>query len=253
MTKANGGNGGLNLPSLGIGCWSFGGGAYWGEQSQDDAEAVVRRALELGCNYFDTAELYNDGDSETSLGQALKGRRQDALIGSKISPPACYPQEIRKHCEASLKRLGTDYLDLYMIHWPLYASAIKFFTDDQSKIDNPPDLNEAMAALAELHKEGKVRHVGVSNFGVKQLAEALEAGVPIAVNQLPYSLLCRALDFELLPLCRQHDIQVIAYLPLMQGLLTGKYKSADEMPVMRTRTRQFRGRPPPLPPRRPGL
>ena len=93
----------LKLPALGVGCWAFGGGAYWGDCSQQDVNAVVRRSVELGINYFDTAEAYNDGRSEESLGQALKGLPRDSLvIGTKVSPSNCYGEALPKHCELSL-------------------------------------------------------------------------------------------------------------------------------------------------------
>jgi len=134
---------------------------------------------------------------------------------------------LRQHCEASLRRLGTDYLDIYMVHWPI--------------TDYP--VEDAFATLAALRDEGKIRAIGVSNHGIRQLSEvvSLRAGAPIAVNQLYYNLLSRAIEVEILPLCRQLNIGVIGYMPLQQGLLTGKYRSADEMPWVRTRTRHFRG------------
>ena len=111
----------LVLSVLGLGCWSFGGGAYWGRCDQADADAVVRRAVELGITYFDVAEAYNNGRSEESLGIALKGvPREKVLIGSKVSPSHCYANTLPAYCDASLRRLGLDYLDLYMIHWPIH-------------------------------------------------------------------------------------------------------------------------------------
>lgn len=227
MEKRACGNTGLALSVLGVGVWAFGGGAgdYWGSQDDRDAAAVVERALALGANYFDTAEMYNLGRSESALGRALAGRRAQALIGSKLSPShATSPEAVRQHCEATLARLGTEYVDLYMVHWPL-----------------PEDVVEpTFATLMQLQAEGKIRHIGVSNFGVQQMTAALATGVTLAVNQLPYSLLARAIEHEILPFCAAHGIGVIGYMPLMQGLLTGKYRSADEMPPGLTRTRHFR-------------
>ena len=185
------GTSGLQLPVLGIGCWAFGGGTYWGPQSQADVETVVRRAIDLGLNYFDTAEGYNGGSSEESLGLSLRGRRDEAVIGSKVSPHHAYPNVLRRHCEQSLRRLGTDYLDLYMIHWPLNGRSLRHFTTDETLIDHPPALSQALDAMDALRREGKIRYVGVSNFGPSQLAEAVKMGVPIAVNEVPYNLLMR--------------------------------------------------------------
>jgi aryl-alcohol dehydrogenase-like predicted oxidoreductase len=216
---------GETLPVIGIGCWAFGGGDYWGHQDQKDVDAVVGLALERGVNYFDTAEEYNDGRSETALGLALKGRRQNAIIGTKVPPNFTEPAILRQHCEDSLRRLGTDVIDIYMVHWPI---------TDQSVAD-------AFATLEVLQSEGKIRTIGVSNFGPQQLQEALVTGARITINQLCYNLLSRAIEAELMPLCSRLGIGILAYMPLLQGLLTGKYHSADEMPSVRTRTRHFRG------------
>ena len=241
MNRRRCGKSDLELPVLGVGCWSFGGGDYWGAQDQRDADAVVARALELGCNYFDTAEAYNDGASETSLGLALKGRRDEAIIGTKISPSNTAPKVLRAHCEDSLRRLATDRIDLYMVHWPINRQSVRQTTDDEAIINNPPSTAEAFATLMTLRQEGKIRHVGVSNFGAKQLAEAMAGGAEIAVNQLSYSLLTRAIEVEILPSCRANGVGIIGYVPLMQGMLTGKYHSADDVPPKRARIRHFSG------------
>jgi myo-inositol catabolism protein IolS len=221
------GNSGLKLSVLGIGCWSFGGSEddYWGLQDQRDANDVVARALDLGVNYFDTAEGYNDGRSEESLGRALRSRRAEAVIGTKIAPDNTQPAVLREHCEASLRRLGTHYIDLYMVHWPITEYPVA----------------DAFGTLADLKKEGKIRHIGVSNFGVQQLTEALATGAEIAANQLAYSLLTRGIEAEIMPLCRENGIGILPYMPLMQGLLTGKYQTPDDVPPLRARTRLFRG------------
>ena len=219
------GSSGASLPVLGIGCWAYGGGDYWGPQDQTDVDAVVAKALDEGINYFDSAEAYNDGRSEEALGRALKGRRQEAIIGTKVLPNNCAPSVLRQHCEASLQRLQTDTIDIYMVHWPIVGSSVI----------------EAFATLGKLQAEGKIKSIGVSNFGVQQLEEALSTGARIEVNQLCYNLLSRAIETEILPFCARHQIGVLAYSPLLQGLLTGKFHSADEMPSNRTRTRHFRG------------
>ena len=216
------GNSGIEISAMGIGCWSYGGGDYWGPQSQSDVTAVANAALDAGINFFDTAEGYNSGRSEEALAVALKGRRHEAVIGTKVSRPD--PATIREHCEASLQRLQTDYVDIYMIHWP----------DDEIAID------ESMAELMRLQEDGLIRAIGVSNFGVAQLTAALQTGATIAVNQLCYNLLSRAIEPALLPLCREQNVGILGYMPLLQGILTGQYKSADEIPAVHARFRHFR-------------
>ena len=221
------GNSGIALSILGIGCWSFGGSGddYWGPQDERDAADAVSAALDNGINYFDTAAMYNDGRSEESLGRALRGQRHRAIIGSKVSPANTDPAVLRQHCEASLRRLGVDAIDIYMVHWPITDHSVE----------------DAFLTLRALRDEGKVRAVGVSNHGVRQLTEAVSTGAPIAVNQLCFNLLSRAIEAEILPLCRQRNVGVIGYMPLQQGLLTGKYRSAEEVPWIRMRTRHFQG------------
>jgi aryl-alcohol dehydrogenase-like predicted oxidoreductase len=240
MKRRQCGKEGLELPVLGIGCWSFGGGDYWGDQNQKDVDSIVAAALDWGCDYFDTAEVYNDGRSESSLGQALKGRRAEAIIGTKVSPNNTDPETLRAHCEASLKRLCTDHIDLYMVHWPINPVALQHYTGQEAAESALPDTDAAFGTLVELKREGKIRHVGISNFGVRQLAEI--ESYQIAANQLCYNLLCRAIEFEILPLCVRTGIGVIGYMPLLQGILTGKYTSLEEIPWQRTRTRHFNGR-----------
>ena len=173
----------LVLPSLGIGCFSFGGGSYWGEQSQSDVDDVVACALDRGVYLLDTAETYNGGESEIALGRALRGRRDQALIVSKIQPDHAYAAEVRRYCDASLQRLQTDRIDAYLIHWPLNTNALRHYTSDSEKLAAPPRLPDTLHVLKELQREGKIRYLGVSNFGVTQLTEALAVGVPLAVNE----------------------------------------------------------------------
>lgn len=224
MERSKCGKSGYELSVLGLGCWSFGGGDYWGPQEERDVVALVNMALDSGINYFDTAEGYNEGRSEESLGRALKGRRHEAVIGTKVHPGMTDPAVLRCHCEASLRRLQTDYIDIYMFHWPLFGLP----------------MADAFATMTELQAEGKIRSIGVSNFGVQQLDEAIVTGARIDVDELCYNLLSRAIEAEILPMCIQHDIGVVGYMPLMQGLLTGKYRTADEVPPVRACSRHFR-------------
>ncbi len=223
MEKRRCGNSDLELSVLGVGCMSFGGGAYFGPQTQQDVGEVVNTALDHGITYFDTAESYDAGRSEEALGLALKGCRERATIGTKVSPEFTQPDVLRQHCEMSLRRLQTDWIDLYMIHWPIAKEA----------------MEGAFSTLEALKKEGKIRSIGVSNFGIQQLSEAQAAGAKMAANQLIYNLLARAIETDILPACRQAGIGVIGYMPLMQGLLTGRYSRAEEMRSPMTRTRHF--------------
>jgi myo-inositol catabolism protein IolS len=235
------GSSGLELPVVGLGCWAFGGGEYWGAQSQDDVDDVVHAALDLGINYFDSAEAYNGGASETSLGRALKWRRDRAIIGTKVNPSNTTPAALREHCHASLQRLGTDWIDVYFVHWPINAGAIKHFTSDASLLAHPPDLRAAFETLESLKREGKIRHYAVSNFGPKQLEELATLGFRPAADELAYNLLMRGIEAEVLPWCRRNGVGVLGYSALMQGLLSGRFTSIDALPPPRTRTRHFAG------------
>lgn len=229
----------LKLPPVGIGCWAFGGGAYWGGQDQTDVDRVVARALDAGLNYFDTAEVYNDGASEESLGRSLAGRRDRALIGTKVSPIHAYPATLREHCEASLRRLRTDRIDLYMIHWPLNGPSLRHFTADEALICHPPGLAAALQEMERLRSEGKIRHIGLSNFGLGQLGEAVAVGPRIEANEIPYNLLMRAAEHAVLPYCAREGIAVIGYSALMQGLLARPVETLEGLPPVRLRTRHF--------------
>lgn len=231
----------LKLSALGLGCWAFGGGDYWGSQNQGDVDSVVGAALDRGITYFDTAESYNQGASETSLGLALKGRRDHALVGTKVSPLHTTPTALRASCEASLRRLQTDRIDLYMLHWPITANALRHYTNDPAQLAQPSSTADAFATFAALQREGKIRHIGVSNFGVKHLREALATGVRIAINELPYNLLMRGIEPEIVPACRQAGIGIIGYMTLMQGVLSKRVGSFDQLPPIRARTRHFAG------------
>ena len=233
------GNSDISLSILGTGCWAYGGGEYWGQQVQRDVDEVVSRAVELGINYFDTAEAYNQGKSEESLGQAIKGLpREKLIIGSKVSPSNCYHDRLIAHCHASLKRLDTDYVDIYMIHWPIHPNSIQHFTNNTEIIENPPTINEAMDAMETLKDQGKIRHIGVSNFASNRLDKLTHTN-NIVVNELPYSLLTRAIEWNILPYCHQKGIGVIGYMTLLQGLLADIFNNLQDVPAWQRRTRHF--------------
>jgi len=230
----------LKISALGLGTFAFGGSEYWGDQSQKDVDEAVHRAVDLGINYFDTAESYSDGRAEDSLGNAIRDIPRDKLvIGTKISPSNVQPETMVEHCEASLTRLGIDYTDIYMVHWPIQPHSIRQATDDESLINNPPNAVEVFEALGKLKQQGKTRHVGVSNFGVGRLKEAQTAGVEIVANELPYSLLTRAIELEILPHCHDFGVGVIGYMTFVQGLLTDVFPTLDDVPTWKRRTRHF--------------
>lgn len=233
------GRSGTKISPIAVGCWAFGGGSYWGAQSQVDVNKVVAHALDNGLNFFDTAEMYNNGDSERSLGIALGKRRREGVIASKIGPDNAYYDRVIAHCEASLKRLGTDYLDVYILHWPLNERSIRHFSTDPQKVINPPVIEDTMAAMMKLKRDGKIRAIGVSNFGALQLQEALKTGAEIDLNEVTYNIFSRAIETSILPFCLENQISIIGSMALQQGLLTGKYQNADEVPMNQAHSRHY--------------
>jgi aryl-alcohol dehydrogenase-like predicted oxidoreductase len=210
-----------------LGCWGLVGGVNWGPQSEADSLATIRAALDGGVTFFDTAELYGEGASEELVGKALTGRRREVVIASKVKDIHLSAGEIQRACERSLRRLCTDYIDLYQVH---YA--------------NPTvPLGETVAALEKLREQGKVRAVGVCNFGPLDLAD-FHSHARCETNQVPYSLIWRAIECDIVGSCASHGVGILAYSPLIQGLLSGRFANADEVPVGRARTRHFsRARP----------
>jgi diketogulonate reductase-like aldo/keto reductase len=186
----------LEVPVLGLGTWNM---------ERDDkkrAIAAIRRALELGLTHVDTAEMYGHGRVETLVGEAIAGRRDGVFLASKVLPQnATYDGTLRA-CEASLRRLGTDHLDLYLLHW---------------RGDVP--LDETFRAFEALRAQGKIRAWGVSNFAEDDLDEALAAAGPrrIACNQVLYHLGERTIEHRVIPWCERHDVAVVAYSPLGSG------------------------------------
>jgi len=224
---------------IGVGCWAYGGGAYWGEQSQADVNDVVDNAIDLGLNFFDTAEMYNNGASETALGLALKGKREKAVVATKIGPAFCKRDMMIKHLDDSLKRLKMDYVDCYMLHWPLNPISLKHFTDDPKLLADPPTEEEVFQTFNEFKKQGKIRSIGVSNFGKKQLEAAVKTGVQIDLNEITYNILSRAVEAEILPYCIEHNISLIGSMALQQGLLAGIYKTVDSVPGPQAHSTHF--------------
>ena len=213
----------IKVSEFALGCWPFAGGSVWGTQDKSDSISTVHAALDNGINFFDTAEGYNDDyHSESILGEALVNRRNRSVIATKISPPNLLPQKIEEACNNSLKRLSTDYIDLYQIHWP----------------NHDINMEDSINELNKLVDKGKIRSLGVCNFGVDDLNEILNLGV-FSTDQLPYNLLWRPIEEEILPECKKNNIGIICYSPLAQGVLTGRYRNADEVPDGISRSRLF--------------
>ncbi len=236
------GNSDLKITPVGFGAWAAGGPGWefsWGAQDDADSVAAIHRALELGANWIDTAAVYGIGHSEEVVARALKEWRgarpyiftkcvrtwdANGKISSNHSAAS-----IRKECEDSLRRLQSEVIDLYQVHWP--------------PGDNGPSLEEAWTTVAALQKEGKVRWTGVSNFDAAQIRRA-QAIAPVTSNQPPYSLIRRAIEAEILPFCLQQEIGTISYAPMASGLLTGSMTSerAAALPKddFRSRNPEFR-------------
>lgn len=216
------GNSSLEVSVVTLGCMTFTGDSNWGPQDEKDSVETVRAAYDAGITFYDTAEGYADGMTETLLGKALGADRKRVMIASKVSASNLTKEKLIASCEASLKRLGTDYLDLYQIHWPSREIPIE----------------ETMDALLRLKEQGKIREIGVSNYGVLDIDTVLTYNVVVS-NQLAYNMLFRGIEYSVLPKCMENGIGVLTYSSLAQGLLSGKYKTADDFPVGRARTKIF--------------
>jgi len=199
------------------------GRAGWVNVKDEESIAAIHTALELGINWLDTAEGYGSGHSERVIAQALEGhKREELIIATKVSPDNLSKQKLLQTLASSLKNLNTDYVDLYQIHWP---------SPDYRYHSSHPDvpLEETMETLLAEQKKGKIRYIGVANFDAAQMAQALETG-RIESLQPPYSLYWRHIEAGDLPFCRQHNIGVICYSPMAQGLLTGKFSLENRPP-----------------------
>jgi aryl-alcohol dehydrogenase-like predicted oxidoreductase len=208
---------GLEITRLGFGAWAIGGGGWefgWGPQDDEQSIASIHHALELGINWIDTAAAYGFGHSEQIVGRALEGLADRPYVFTKCSllegpnrtvAHSLKRDSILREAEHSLQRLGVEAIDLYQIHWPIPAA----------------DIEEGWAALAELKQQGLVRHIGVSNFDVRQL-QLIEQIAPVETLQPQYSLIEREIEQELLPFAEREGIGVIVYSPMGSGLLTGK-------------------------------
>jgi aryl-alcohol dehydrogenase-like predicted oxidoreductase len=224
------GNTGVRVSELCFGAMTFGGKGYWtgiGQVQQKEADELVGMAIDGGINFFDTADVYSEGLSEQILGKALGTKRNDIILATKVrGRTGSGPNDVglsRKHisesCDASLRRLGTDYIDLYQVH----------------SFDPKTPLEETLRALDDLVRQGKVRYIGVSNFTGWQLMKALDISEKqnlekFVTLQALYSLIARDLENELVPLSLDQKLGILPWSPLGGGFLTGKYRRGKPRP-----------------------
>jgi aryl-alcohol dehydrogenase-like predicted oxidoreductase len=217
------GSSGLNISSIGLGTWAVG-GFQWGGQDDGESVSAIHAAVDHGVNWIDTAAVYGSGHSETIVGAAVKqlppsrrpiiftkfglGDNAQSLKGSASRTA------VLKECEASLRRLGVDCIDLYQLHWPA-----------------PEPIAETAGACATLLNDGKIRAIGVSNFSVAQMEEWRSTGVPLHSDQCPYSILRPAAADEVLPWCSTNGVGAIGYSPLFRGMLFGTWKKDKTFPA----------------------
>jgi len=213
------GQDGPKLTEIGLGAWAIGGDWQWGWGEQDDSASIaaIRKSIDTGVNWIDTAAIYGLGHGEEVVGKAVKDIRNEVFIATKCGlrwddrrrvSNNLHPASIRKECENSLKRLGVNHIDLYQIHWPH---------------KNIP-VEDSWGTMTRLVEEGKVRYIGVSNFNVELLSRC-QAIAPVQSLQPIYNLLQRDIEDDVLPWCLENKVGVVAYSPLMSGLLTGKFNS----------------------------
>jgi aryl-alcohol dehydrogenase-like predicted oxidoreductase len=200
----------------------------WGNTDHDESVRIIHRALEAGINFVDTADVYSAGESEEIVGKALKGRRDDVVLATKVhgamgddpNRQGNSRRWIIRACEDSLRRLGTDWIDLYQIHRP----------------DPRCDVDETLGALTDLVRDGKVRYVGSSTFPPSEIVEAQWSAERrgherFVTEQPPYSILVRGIETEVLPVCQRYGMGVIPWSPLAGGWLTGRFRKGQDLPV----------------------
>lgn len=219
MKKRPLGTSGLEVSEIIFGCWQAGAGKEWPGVDDRESIAAMRAALDIGINCFDTAEMYGHGHSEIIVAKALEGMRHEVLLASKVSPRHLRADQVIEACHGSLKRLRTDYLDLYQIHWP-----------SGSWGSDVVPIEETMGAMVRLMERGDIRAIGVSNFNAEEIEEALQYG-PIHSLQPPWSFFWPPYEYNgTIRTCIEHRIGVIAYSPLAQGLLAERFGPDNRPP-----------------------
>ena len=219
------GSTGVKVSPLCLGAMMFG---AWGNTDHDESIRIIHRALDAGINFIDTADVYSAGESEEIVGKALAGRRENIVLATKAhGTMGADPNQqgnsrrwIMRECENSLRRLGTDYIDLYQIHRP----------------EPETDIDETLGALTDLIRAGKIRYAGSSTFPASQIVEAQWTAQRrdrerFVTEQPPYSLLVRGIEAEILPVCEQYRMGVIPWSPLAGGWLSGRYRKSADLPV----------------------
>ncbi len=205
------GKSGIKISTIGLGTWQWG-SREWGWNrlyGKKEVLGAFEKALEVGLNFIDTAEVYGRGKSEELVGEAIQGHREDVVIATKVWPWNLSRGRLLRAADRSLRRLGVDVIDLYQVHWP-----------------NPViPIRSTMKAMKKLVQDGKARCIGVSNFNLNRTKAAQEALAPLelASNQMKYNVIDRNVEEQLLPYLQAEKVTLIAYSPLAQGLLTGKY------------------------------
>lgn len=207
----------LNVSVIGYGAWGIGGAPFWNNEGHGKSLDSLKKAYDLGINFFDTAPVYGFGHSEELVGKALKPVRDKVILATKCGlrwdkealgsiRKDASRKSILEEVDQSLQRLDTDVIDLYQVHWP----------------DVETEPKETMETLLEIQGKGKIRHIGVSNYSVQQIKDCLQYGKIVSL-QPEFSLLARGIQKDTIPFCLQNDIGIIAYSPLASGVLTGKY------------------------------